>query len=388
MSGALRLAWRYLAHHRGRSLLLVACLALALLLPIAVQGLVRTFATELRARAAATPLVAGAPGSRYDLVLNALYFRGRVPAPLTVGEARAIGADGLATVVPVLHRRTAGGHPVVGTTPEYHEQRGLAVAQGTLPLVLGQAALGARTATRLGLAPGDTLLTDQGSLYDLAAGYPLRLHVVGVLGETGGPDDDAVFVDLKTAWILEGLGHGHGDAGEQAPDRVLARQGDEVTLGAAVVEYGEITPENLAGFHFHGDDDEHPVTGALVFPRDDKARTLLRGRYRVRSDVQLLVPAEVVEEVLGLVFRLKRFFDANSVLVGVSAALFLTVVLLLTVRVRRAELETYARLGVARAAVARLLVVELGLVVLAGAATAAVLGALVAAVLRRVLLGT
>ena len=43
--------------------------------------------------------------------------------------------------------------PDIGTTPEYHEQRGLAVAQGTLPLVLGQAALGARTATMLGLAP-------------------------------------------------------------------------------------------------------------------------------------------------------------------------------------------------------------------------------------------
>ncbi len=386
MSGTLLLAWRYLAYHRVRTLLLVACLALSFLLPIAVQLLMSTFAADLGARAATTPLVAGAKGSRYDLVLNTLYFRGRVPAPLSMGAAREIGADGLATVVPVLHRRSAGGYPVVGTTPEYFEQRGLWAAAGNLPRVLGQAVLGARAARELGLAPGDTLLTDQGSLYDLSAGYPLRLRVVGALAKTGTADDQAVFVDVKTAWVLEGIGHGHGAADEEREDRILARDGDAVTLSAAVVEYTEITPDNLAGFHFHGSDDEHPLTGALVFPRDDKARTLLRGRYRVSSTTQLLVPAEVVDEVLGFVFRLKRFFDANALLVGAATLLFLTVVLLLTLRVRRRELLTFARLGVARGAVARLLATELCLVVAAGLGAAGLLAWGLASVLERTLL--
>ena len=89
MSPTLRLAWRYLAYHRVRTALLVLCVALVFLLPLAVQLLVDSYSRALGARAAATPLVAGAPGSRYDLVLNALYFEGRVPGPTSLAEVEA-----------------------------------------------------------------------------------------------------------------------------------------------------------------------------------------------------------------------------------------------------------------------------------------------------------
>jgi hypothetical protein len=46
-----------------------------------------------------------------------------------------------------------------------------------------------------------------------------------------------------------------------------------------------------------------------------------------------------------LVFRIKRFFDANAALVGVATGLFLLLVVLLSVRLRRPEMETLFRLG-------------------------------------------
>ena len=347
---------------------------------------VERFAEGLVARADATPLVAGAKGSRYDLVLGTLYFRGRVPAPLSMAQAQELDASGLARAIPVLARNRARGAPVVGTTHDYYAFRGLHAARGTLPVMLGDCVLGAAVAARLGLGPGDRVLTDQENLYDLSRGYPLRMRVTGVLAGTGGPDDEAVLVDVKTAWVIEGIGHGHGAAAAQGADRVLASEGDTVVLNASVVEYNEITPENVESFHFHAEPEELPLTGVLVLPDDARAATILKGRYRVSKDVQLLEPRAVVDELLGFVLRIRAFFDANALLVSLSTALFLGVIVALSVQARRRELETLYKLGCSRARAAGILATELGLVVGAGALGALLL-ALFASGLARALLG-
>jgi len=375
---SLLLAWRYLAYHRVRTALLVACLALVFVLPVAVRLLVDSYSESMAARAAATPLVAGAKGSRFDLVLSALYFRGRVPNPCTMAEIEQLRRSGLARAIPLHCGQQAQGRPVVGTTPDYFAFRGLRAVRGTAPLRLGDATLGAAVARDLGLGPGDTLLSDRGSLYDLTLAYPLLMHVVGVFAETGTPDDEAVFVDVKTAWVIEGIGHGHGAATAQGTDTVLKRAKDNVVLNASVVEHNEITPENVASFHFHGDPETFPITAVLVLPVDDRAATKLKGRFRVSKTAQLLVPADVVAEILGFVFRLKVYFDANVALVTLATMLFLVLVVLLSLRLRRREMETLKKIGCARRTVAVLMGTELLLVIGAGLALAAAGGAAVA----------
>ena len=74
MSGALYLAWRYLAHHRVKTAILVAAIALIAFLPAGLNVLVGESARELTARAEATPLLVGARGSPLSLALRALYF--------------------------------------------------------------------------------------------------------------------------------------------------------------------------------------------------------------------------------------------------------------------------------------------------------------------------
>lgn len=367
MSGALLLARRYVAHHRWRSTVLAAGVALTLLLPLCVQLLVARYGDSLVARADATPLVLGAPGSRFDLVLDSLYFQGRTPAPLSMVAAEEVTAGGLATPLPLYTEGRCLGRPLVGTSPEYFAFRGLAPATGELPLLLGECVLGARVAADAGLVVGDRVLSDAAALYDLAADYPLRMRVVGVLAPTGGPDDGAVFCSLGTAWVAAGLGHGHDPAEEQGAEAVLGEGPTGVVLGAAVREFNEVTPENAASFHFHGDADDLPVTGVLVDAPTIKARALLRGRYQGRDDVQALVPGEVMDELLGVVFRVKVFFDANALLVGVATSLFLAVIVALSLAVRRRERLTLFKLGCARSTVARLMATELALVVGAGA---------------------
>jgi len=362
----LLLARRYLAHHLLRSVTVVVAVALTLLLPFTVELLVSDFTRMLAARAQATPLVAGAPGSRYDLVLSSLYYQGRVPAPLSMETVEQLEATGLGDPVPILARNSARERPVVGTTFDYFERRGLTLAAGEWPALLGDCVLGARVAAELGLAPGDRLLSDQRNLYDISRAYPLRMRVMGVLAARDSPDDDAVFCDLKTAWLIEGLGHGHQSADEQQEGQVIGEQDGRIVLNSSVLEFTEVTPENVDGFHFHGSPAELPVTGVLIWPHDDKSRTLLRGRFHVDDSTQLLVPTEVVEELLGFVFRVKVFFDANTALVGLATALFLAAILALTLELRRREVSTLARIGCARGTVAGILATELALL-LAGA---------------------
>lgn len=375
MRNNLLLAWRYLRHTPVRSLLVSGAVALTLLLPITVQVLVDEYGRGLVQRAQDTPLVAGAPGSRYDLVLSSLYFSGRTPDVTSMAEVERIAAEDLSLTIPLLARATAAGAPLVGASHDYFEFRELRAASGSLPLRLGDTVLGSALARRLGLGPGDHLLSDQRNLYDLSRAYPLRMRVTGVLEETGGPDDATAFVSLETAWVVEGIGHGHQAAEEARDDVLLDRDEEGVVFSPAVVEYTEITDANIDSFHLHAPAEELPVTAILVVPHDARSSTMVKARFRVWESMQLLVPLEVVEELLGFVLRLKLFLDANALLVGGATLLFLTVLVLLALEARRGEMRTLGRLGCARGTVARLFLTELLLLLLGGLALAAMTAA-------------
>jgi putative ABC transport system permease protein len=360
------LAWRYVVFHKAKTVILVSCITLTLFLPLALNRLVSEFETRLMSRAEATPLVIGAKGSRFDLALHALYFRGRAPTSLTMKDFQAAQESELATAVPLFVRFKARGYPIAGTTLEYFEQRGLTVARGESLSMLGDCLVGAGVAAELGLKPGDKLLSDSKNVFDIAADYPLRMNVVGVLADSGSPDDEAVFVDLKTAWVIQGIGHGHQEMANPGDKNVvLERTSSNVVASAALPQFMEITQENAGSFHFHAEPDELPVTALVVWPHDEKSRTLLLGRYN--SDVaraQVLQSTEVVEEMLGLVFKVKRFFDVNYALVAASTVLFLALTILLSLRLRRREMQTMFQLGCSRGTVFWLQASEL-LIVLA-----------------------
>ena len=92
-----------------------------------------------------------------------------------------------------------------------------------------------------------------------------------------------------------------------------------------------------------------------------------------------------MDELLGFVASLKRFFDAQTWLVGIATALLLVLVVALTIRTRERELLTLRRIGVSRARVAALLGIEVGVVLVAAAALASVAGWALARVLARAL---
>ncbi|MCB9898415.1 MAG: hypothetical protein H6825_10460 [Planctomycetes bacterium] len=365
MKGLPLLALRSVVHHRTQSIILVLCLAVTLTIPAGVALGLRAYESALVARADATPLVAGARGYRFDLVLAALAFRRADQPSITWGDARALGRDGEALVIPLHLMHTARGRPLVGTGPEYFELRGLHAARGTLPLVLGEAVLGADVSDELGLDVGDTITSDPTGLYDVASPGSLTMHVSGVLSRSGTADDHAVFVDVHTAWVVDGLLHGHAEATAVDPKLLLGRDAEHVAVGPALVEEQEVTERNLASFHLHGDPDACPLSALLLVPRDRKAATLLSARLGDDDRLVVLRPRDVVDELLAYVLRIEALVDGLLWSLGLATLLLVGLVLLLSVRLRRGEIATLRHLGAAPSTVVRLLALEVALLVLA-----------------------
>ncbi|MFI4897392.1 MAG: ABC transporter permease [Phycisphaerales bacterium JB059] len=360
-----------MSHRAGRSAILVACIGVALALPIASRVLVARFNDALHERASTAPVVVGAKGSRFDLVFASLYFRPGRAGTMSLGAFDALNARPGVEALPVHVRFTARGAPVVATGIEYLQRRGLRVERGASFATLGEAVVGAGAAERLALAPGDTLGTDQVEAYGLTAPASIRLRVSGVLAPSGSVDDDAIFVDLETAWLLEGIAHGHQEATTiDRPDLLIGKTDEHVALSGAVVTEQDVADADPASFHIHADRSELPITGALVYPNSEKTSTILRTAINATPDLQAVEPAAVIDELMAFVVRVRLVFDALAGVMGLSTVALVGLISLLSYRVREEEIRTLTEIGCARGAVAGMFGAELGLILALGVGVA------------------
>ena len=375
MRDVLYLAWRYLAHHRVKTSVLVASITLILFVPAALRTIVDRSEQQLTARAEATPLLVGMKGSPLELALSSLYFGQDVPERLPYGEAARVRETGLAEAIPLYVRFRAGKDPIVGTSVDYFAFRGLKIAAGRSITRLGDCVLGARVAKERGVGPGGSIVSSPETVFDLAGVYPLKMRVTGVLAPSGGPDDEAVFVDVKTAWVIEGLAHGHEDlTSPDAAPRVLERDEGEVVGNASVVQFNEITDDNVDSFHFHGDTVDFPITAVLAVPFDRKSSALLRGRYEGPDETrQILQPATVMDDLLGDILTVEKFVVAAFLLVGLATLATAALVFLLSLRLRRREIETLVKIGGSKPRVTAVLLTEIVAVLVASTLLAALL---------------
>jgi putative ABC transport system permease protein len=376
VTDVLYLAWRYLAFNRWKTTVLVLAVTLIAFLPVGLNLLVEQSAAQLTARAESTPLLIGAKGSPLELTLNSLYFDGAMPPDLPFAETTRIRATDLAMAIPLNVRFQVQKQPIVGTTLDYFAFRKLALATGRQMTTLGETVLGATAARELGVGVGGTVISAPETVFDLAGVYPLKMQVVGVLESTMTADDSAVFVDLKTSWVMQGLGHGHQDLqSAEAAAAVISSNSTEIVANAAVVQYNEITPENINSFHFHGSDSSFPLTAVLAVPRDRKSGVLLRGRFEGDEFTsQIVQPRAVIGELLGTVLTIRQFVIFAVSIVGLATLATAVLVFLLSLRLRQRERLTLFKIGAAAPVTGAILMAEvIGVIVVSVMLAAALL---------------
>jgi putative ABC transport system permease protein len=361
---ALYLALRYLASSPGRSAVLVLGSAVALFLPLFTGLAAERIEGTLMARAESSPVVIGAKGDEFDLTMGSLYFHGQVRESVPFSSAEPIHEAGYGLAVPLYVQHSIGGSPLVGTTLDYFEARELRLWDGRKPALLGEVVAGSTVAEAFQLQVGDSVRSDLSNLYNIAGAYPILLQVVGILEPTGTPDDEAFFTDVKTTWVLDGHLHGHEEV--TVDNSLNGEQGGEnLEATAAIFMISEITDDNRASFHFHGDLGHLPVTSVLVFPDDQGDHDLLLGDYALHETQHAVRPVSVVREILGIVLRVREALDATFLAVALSTLAFFGLVLSLSLRLRRSELTLMRRIGCSRGTIATMVGAEVLLVVAA-----------------------
>jgi putative ABC transport system permease protein len=361
MLNAFYIAWQYIKYNKIKTAVLVSCITLISSLPFALQLLLNESEHQLMSRAVSTPLVIGAKGSALDLIMNTLYFGSEQPEVISMQELNRVWDSDLALPIPLYTPFKARGLPIVGTTMDYFEFRKLRIAAGRQMALLGECVLGARAAEKLALKPGDHLVSSPESLFDIAGVYPLKMKIVGTLESSYTPDDLAVFVDLKTAWVIQGLGHGHRDVTRlKDPTLVLKRSQSNVAVSAKLFHFTEITENNIDTFHFHGNTDVYPITAVIAVPFDEKSGTLLQGRYLSKDETrQVQEPDVVVAGLLQNIFRIKNVLDAVVSVVALATIMSIILVFTLSLRLRQAEIQTIFKIGCSRLTIAKLLGAEI-----------------------------
>lgn len=364
MSAAFHLAARYVLRHRFQSALLAGALGLVFALPLCLRVLIEHAQKELRARAAATPQIIGTRGSALDLMMTALYFKRENLTPLPFGVLSELRNNPDAAAIPLHVRFAAQDAPIVGTELDYFAFRGLKLASGKTLARLGDCVIGANLAQKRGLQPGGHVFSTPELAFDMAGVYPLKMRITGVLTPNCTPDDDAIFVDLKTAWLIEGRSHGHDDL-KKDQSVVLKQEEHNVVGNAAVRMFNEVTDTNIASFHFHGDLSTYPISAVIVLPKDAKAEALLAGQFARSKDKQLIRPRDEMEALLAQLVRLEGF-AATALLLTATAALFVTaLVFALSFRLRLREFKTLEDVGVSRRSLITVKVLEITFIGLA-----------------------
>lgn len=353
------LAWRYLCHYRLTTGILTASISLIIFLPAALQVIVKNAQDHFRSRAETTPLVIGPKGSPLELVLGSVYFDKPYENVLRMNEFQRVEEQEIGQAVPLFVKFWTRDSPIVGTTLEYFQRRDLRIATGRPWSMLGECLIGSRVADQLGLNVGGKIPVSSSTTF-LLDSPPLRLHVVGILAPSETPDDDAIFVDLETTWIIEGLGHGHAPKAKH---------------GSSEAElYTDITEENVGSFHFHGDRNGFPISAIIVFPTDEKSRTLLLGKYfSPEETAQIVRPQKVMDAMLERVLMVRSYIAVIVVVVSFVTLVMIGLVMVLSVRLRQTEINTIFKMGCSRFTIAAILGSQILIILALGSALALIM---------------
>lgn len=367
MIDSIYLAWQYIKYNSVKSIILILCISLIAYLPIALNQILNESEIQLLSRANSTPLIIGAKGNKIDVTMNSIYFSRENTEMVTMQAMDRIAESGLALPIPMHIKFQMQEYPIVGTSIDYFDFRNLSVAKGRLFGLLGECVIGFDVAKKLKLNIGDEVISTPQNLFNLAGIYPLKLKIVGILENNAPADNEAIFVDLKTAWIIEGLGHGHQEV-QQDPNLTDDTQAANaiVTVKRKLNHFNVIDSQNLDTFHFHGDMADFPLSSVIVQPVDIKSATILRGRY-LDSDSQLqaIKPVEVIEGLLNTIVQVKNYIDMVIMIVAVATVFAVILIVSLSLRLRQKEFETINHIGCSQNTIFSLICAELFLIAIA-----------------------
>lgn len=367
------LAWLSLLRRPARHVLLLLLIALAAALPVFIIQLTSGLYNGINRAVEPFPILAGAKGSQYQLVLNTVFLRDKPIGNIPYSEVDKLRASGRASlVIPLAFGDNYRGFRIVGTEPaifDYVQNRKhgpwLAVAEGKPFEAEGDAVIGSETARLTGLKIGDTFR----SVHGLAGNGKGRAHehpykVTGILSPVGGPYDTAIIINIHDVWEAHGGGKAdHEDAAGAAGETV--RKGGIIRKSAVPKVKKDAEPE--ASHHLQ-DNEKGDVTAILIQPKGyaDAMKLLAAYQNNGKSDVQMVFPAQSVIALYSMVGQSRTFWEAITMGLMAAAVLITLLVMYWSGLARMKEFALIRALGASSTYIQRLMMTENAILLTAG----------------------
>ncbi len=354
----LQILLRSLRRHRLSGALALLSTALGVALIVAVVSFREQSHRQFETEGMGVDAILAPRGSALQVVLNSLYHLDEMPGTLPWREYERVRQDELVVeAFPFATGHSYSGFRVNAVEPrffarfEHRPGRGLSFApedggQGRPFDARGEAVAGWAAARTLGLTVGQTFHPVHG----VRAGDPPHaedaLRIVGIMAPTGTPHDRVLYIPLASFYTLGG----HGETVARMADHPGEREISGVYLRLRHIRGGAL----------------HPGIQQL--------------KYEVnrRPAVQLVVPNEVLPQLLDIIGWADRvLFLLGTLVIGLGGA-FLFVVLVTALREQRRDLALLRMLGAGRKTVfglilAQALLLSLGSAILGLAAGHAVI---------------
>lgn len=206
----IRLAFLSLVRRPLRQFLLFLLIVVTCALPVFILQMAGGLYGGINRAVSPFPILAGAKGSAYQLVLNTVFLRDRPVGNIPYEEMEKLVDTGKTQAVyPLGFGDNYRGFRIVGTRADLFSYRPVKTGIPGFPAGRtdfkeeGEAVIGSETARLTGLKVGDTFRSVHGtSPKGRAHDHPFR--VTGIAKPVGGPYDTAIFIDMKDVWEAHG----------------------------------------------------------------------------------------------------------------------------------------------------------------------------------------
>ena len=357
----LGLAWRSLLNRRVSALLTVLAVALSVSLFLGVEKARHGARDGFDRTISGTDLIVGAPTGQINLLLYSVFRMGNATAEMSWPAYQELAArDDVAWTIPVSLGDNHRGFRVLGTDQayfdhyQYGDHRALAFKEGRAFGDIFDAVIGADVARDLGYVLGSEMVLTHG-----LGGAGLSDHdhrpftVVGILEPTGTPVDRTVHVTLEGVTAM----HVGWETGAKNP---LAD-----TITEDMIRTFDLTPDG--------------VTAAFVGLKNSKGILLTRHDINTNMSEPLLaiIPGEALRELWQVTGVVEIVLIAVSIFVIAVGLVSILTSILTSLNERRREMSILRAVGARPVHVFLLMVLEAGVLGVAGALVGIVLTQLI-----------
>ena len=360
--------------------------ALGVMLMVAVLVVSGIVERALSQRSVGYDLIIGPKGSPLQLVLSAIY---RISPPienLPYRYYQQLAADKRITeAIPIAlgDNTEQGGFPIVGTIPRYFE---LDYAPGRKFFVRGKA-IGGPFDAIIGARVARQNQWDIGSEFTLVHGgadsdhvHDEKFRVVGVLKQTGTPNDKSVFVNLEGFYQIEGHDKPIDEArrrwGEFYGKEALPEFDKEIAPFVRELEQEQAGGGHSHAHHHHGTPDVlKEVTSVLVLTRSTEDAIMLSGRLKKGFQAQAVNPIIPMRQLMRLfVGNVRMLLLVLTGLIIVVSGVGIFVSIYNSMADRRHEIAVMRALGARRQTVFSIILTESVVLCTAGGCLGLLLG--------------